>query len=40
MQEFMTKIQSKVQITLIKIRLSKLELKTVHLKKRISKLVI
>lgn len=40
MQEFMTKIQIKAQITLIKIRLSKLELKTVRLKRRINKLVI
>lgn len=40
MQEFITKIQNKAQFTLIKIRLSKLELKMLPLKRRINKLVI
>lgn len=40
MQEIMSKVQGKTQITLLKIRLLKLELKTAFLKRRINKLVI
>lgn len=40
MLKFMTKIKSKMQLTLIKIRLSKLEIQTARQKRRVNKLVI